>query len=46
MVNDTSNFIAGKTEDLIENDKLNQLFDSDLIQFNKTLKQFTIKNSQ
>jgi iron complex transport system ATP-binding protein len=42
----TSNFIAGETEDLIENNKLNLLFDSDLIQFNKTLKQFTIKNSQ
>jgi len=41
-----SNFIAGKTENLIENDQLNQLFYSDLIQFNKTLKQFTIKNSQ
>ncbi|MFD1294299.1 ABC transporter ATP-binding protein [Lutibacter holmesii] len=40
-----SKFTAGKTEDLIENNNLNQLFDSKLISFNKSLKQFTINNS-
>lgn len=40
-----SRFVSGKTEQLIENDELNQLFDSNLIVFNKTLKQFTINNS-
>ncbi|WP_111708388.1 ABC transporter ATP-binding protein [Lutibacter citreus] len=39
------NFICGKTNDLIENNNLEQLFDSDLIKFNKSLKQFTIKHS-
>jgi iron complex transport system ATP-binding protein len=38
-------FIAGKTAILIENNDLNQLFDSNLISFNKTLKQFTINTS-
>lgn len=37
-----SNFIAGETESLILSDKLEQLFDSDLISFDKSLKQFTI----
>jgi len=40
-----SKFISGKTDDLIANNHLNQLFDSELISFNKTLKQFTINNS-
>lgn len=44
MLMTSANFIAGKTEELIENNSLNQLFDSDLISFNKTLKQFTISN--
>lgn len=39
------NFITGKTNELIENNELNALFNSDLIHFNKTLKQFTILNS-
>jgi len=38
-------FISGKTDDLISNNHLNHLFDSDLISFNKTLKQFTINHS-
>ena len=38
-------FITGKTNDLIENNQLNKLFTSDLIHFNKKLKQFTILNS-
>ncbi|MDD3721472.1 MAG: ABC transporter ATP-binding protein [Lutibacter sp.] len=40
-----SSFKAGFTEDLIENNSLNQLFESDLISFNKILKQFTVSNS-
>jgi len=40
-----SNFISGKTEILISNNSVNTLFESDLISFNKTLKQFTINNS-
>jgi len=40
-----SNFVSGKTETLISNNSVNQLFESDLISFNKTLKQFTISNS-
>jgi len=40
-----TNFISGKTDDLILNNDLNQLFDSKLISFNKTLKQFTLKHS-
>ncbi len=40
-----SNFRAGSTQSLIENNSLDQLFDSDLISFNKTLKQFTVSNS-
>ena len=40
-----SNFVAGKTETLITNNSVNQLFESDLISFNKTLKQFTISKS-
>jgi len=41
-----SNFVSGKTDALIANNYINQLFDSDLIHFNKTLKQFTISNTQ
>ena len=37
-------FIIGETSELIENDSINKLFDSDLISFNKNLKQFTISN--
>ncbi len=40
-----NNFVSGKTETLIENNSVKQLFESDLISFNKTLKQFTINNS-
>ncbi|NOR28290.1 MAG: ATP-binding cassette domain-containing protein [Lutibacter sp.] len=39
-------FISGKTETLISNNSVQQLFESNLISFNKTLKQFTISNSQ
>ncbi|SNR59692.1 iron complex transport system ATP-binding protein [Lutibacter agarilyticus] len=38
-------FIAGTTAELISNNDLNLLFDSELISFNKTLKQFTINHS-
>lgn len=38
-------FIAGKTADLIENNDLSLLFDSELISFDKTLKQFVINHS-
>ncbi|WP_299525127.1 ABC transporter ATP-binding protein [uncultured Lutibacter sp.] len=38
-------FISGNTEELIANNSINKLFESDLISFNKTLKQFTINNS-
>lgn len=38
-------FIAGKTASIIEKNYLNQLFDSPLISFNQTLKQFTITSS-
>jgi iron complex transport system ATP-binding protein len=41
----TSNFVSGKTDELIENNELDKLFESDLISFNKTLKQFTISSS-
>lgn len=37
-------FIIGETNDLIENESVNKLFDSDLVSFNKSLKQFTISN--
>lgn len=37
-------FISGKTNDLIENNSINNLFDSNLISFNKTLRQFTVSN--
>lgn len=37
-------FISGKTIDLIENNSINNLFDSELISFNKTLRQFSISN--
>ncbi|NLP56980.1 ABC transporter ATP-binding protein [Lutibacter sp. B1] len=40
-----SNFISGETEKLIVNNDLDTLFDSNLISFNKTLKQFTILKS-
>lgn len=39
-------FISGTTEELIDNDELDSLFDSNLIRFNKTLKQFTLIKSQ
>ena len=39
-------FIAGNTETLIENNHVNKLFNSQLIDFNKSLKQFTISNTQ
>lgn len=39
-------FTEGQTNELINKNKLNHLFDSKLISFNKTLKQFTITNSQ
>jgi len=38
-------FVSGKTDTLISNNSVQQLFDSNLISFNKTLKQFTINNS-
>lgn len=38
-------FIAGKTADLIETNDLSLLFDSELISFDKTLKQFVINHS-
>lgn len=38
-------FVSGKTDELIETNELNQLFESKLIRFDKTLKQFTINNS-
>jgi iron complex transport system ATP-binding protein len=37
-------FITGKTNDLIINNHITKLFNSDLIHFNKKLKQFTISN--
>ena len=40
-----SNFVTGKTATLIENNALSKLFDSNLISFDKTLKQFTITKS-
>tara|TARA_R110001583_G_scaffold109799_2_gene258626 strand:+ start:7196 stop:8026 length:831 start_codon:yes stop_codon:yes gene_type:complete len=40
-----SRFVSGKTEELIEKNELEQLFESKLINFNKTLKQFTISHS-
>ncbi|RXP52338.1 ABC transporter ATP-binding protein [Lutibacter sp. HS1-25] len=40
-----SKFISGKTATLIEDNSLDQLFDSELISFNKTLKQFTVNHS-
>jgi iron complex transport system ATP-binding protein len=36
-------FISGNTEKLMQSNAVQQLFDSDLIEFNKTLKQFTLK---
>jgi len=38
-------FITGSADKLISNNAVNKLFESDLISFNKTLKQFTINNS-
>ena len=38
-------FISGETEKLIANNHVEKLFESNLISFNKTLKQFTISNS-
>ena len=38
-------FISGETEKLIANNYVEKLFESNLISFNKTLKQFTISNS-
>lgn len=40
-----SRFVNGKTKDLIESDELSKLFESKLICFDKTLKQFTINHS-
>ena len=40
-----SQFVSGKTATLISNNSVQQLFKSNLITFNKTLKQFTINNS-
>ncbi len=40
-----SEFISGETDKLIANNDLEELFESDLISFNKTLKQFTISGS-
>jgi iron complex transport system ATP-binding protein len=40
-----SKFVSGKTKELIEKNELDKLFDSKLINFNKSLKQFTISNS-
>jgi len=40
-----SKFVSGKTDKLIENDEMDELFESNIIVFNKTLKQFTINNS-
>ena len=37
------NFIAGKTDELIKQNKLPELFDSDLLSFNTELKQFSVK---
>lgn len=42
----SSKFVSGKTEDLINNNELDNLFDSELIRFSKTLKQFTISHSK
>lgn len=41
----TSNFVSGKTNDLIENNELDKLFDSNLINFDKKLKQFLISTN-
>jgi len=41
-----SKFVSGSTDELISNNNVSELFKSDLISFNKTLKQFTISNSQ
>jgi iron complex transport system ATP-binding protein len=41
-----SRFVSGETSQLIENNELDNLFDSELIYFSKTLKQFTISNSK
>tara|TARA_R110001583_G_scaffold4351_2_gene25219 strand:+ start:54159 stop:54956 length:798 start_codon:yes stop_codon:yes gene_type:complete len=41
-----SKFVSGSTDELISNNSVSELFKSDLISFNKTLKQFTISNSQ
>jgi iron complex transport system ATP-binding protein len=38
-------FVSGETEKLIANNYVEKLFESNLISFNKTLKQFTISNS-
>jgi len=40
-----NNFVSGKTETLISNNSVKKLFESELISFNKTLKQFTINDS-
>ncbi|WP_372746033.1 ABC transporter ATP-binding protein [Lutibacter sp.] len=42
----SSKFVSGPTEKLINDDELDNLFDSDLIRFSKTLKQFTISHSK
>jgi iron complex transport system ATP-binding protein len=38
-------FVTGKTADLIKNEVINELFHSELITFDKTLKQFIVTNS-
>lgn len=40
----TCEFISGETSELIANNHVEKLFESDLITFNKTLKQFSISN--
>ena len=40
----STKFISGKTDILIEDNELDLLFDSNLISFNKALKQFSISN--
>lgn len=42
----SSKFVSGPTEKLINDDELDNLFDSDLIRFSKSLKQFTISHSK
>ena len=41
----STKFVSGKTDTLIENNELELLFDSNLISFNKALKQFSISTT-